>query len=228
MEPFRQYVSEFEIDWLICLELNGNAAFRTWLASRLFSFPIEHVRAYRSIVHGNLGESDLIWIVDGPNHVRQMALIENKIDAVAQHRQHERYELRGEEYRTNGICGDFKTALIAPRNYHSHDADCYNIRIDYEDVHDWFGAQTDERSAYIASLFKAAIEKRIYQLPPDPAISAFRRGIWELAQREFPDIGLQEPIPGREMWVVQSYDSVSVKYKMLSSGSSFNRAVVDL
>jgi len=228
MEAFRQYVSEFEIDWLICLELNGNDAFRSWLTDRVFKSSVVHVRAYRSIVHGNLGESDLIWLVEDSNRVRHMALIENKIDAIAQYRQHERYTLRGEEYRVKGICCHFKTALIAPRNYHSHDSDCYQVRINYEDVRDWFEAQADERSAYIVTLFNAAIEKRIYQLPPDPAISSFRRSIWELARREFPEIELLEPKPGRETWVIQSYGSASVKYKMFSNNGVYSRAVVDL
>ena len=134
---FEQSVSESDIDWLLCLQINTNRQFQQWLAKRLFGSTCKHIGAWRSIVE-QAGESDLIWVVANSNAQHLMALIENKLTAAAQSQQHERYIERGDLYKREGKCDDYFTVLCAPEKYSSTDSDLYEIRITYELIRDWF------------------------------------------------------------------------------------------
>ncbi|MDZ4688193.1 MAG: hypothetical protein SH850_24225 [Planctomycetaceae bacterium] len=149
---FTQSVSEADIDWIICLELNSDAAFRTWFARQVFQFDAHHLKVWRSIYDPLLGESDLLWYVSAPDGNRWMALLENKINAVAQPAQCERYNLRGEQYRDQGHCTAFRTVLISPKTYRSTDSEAYEVRISYEEIRDWLASVGGERAEYLASI----------------------------------------------------------------------------
>jgi hypothetical protein len=98
-----QQVSESEIDWLICVELNCNPDFRQWLGEQILpSESVEHlVRGPTStIAVGRIG-----FGVAGAHFQRRLAvLIENKISAGAQPRQYPRYLERGQQYISSGCC----------------------------------------------------------------------------------------------------------------------------
>ncbi len=81
---FRQSVSEADIDWLLCVELNASGEFRDWLADRLFkgSGKVSHCRAWRSVSTSE-GESDLLWLVNTAKG-KVLGMVENKIKAGAQ------------------------------------------------------------------------------------------------------------------------------------------------
>lgn len=86
-----QTVSEADIDWILCVELNGNPAFRHWLARELGAEATCHLGTWRSVADPRLGESDLIWFMANPGKQPRMILVENKINAQAQPEQYERY-----------------------------------------------------------------------------------------------------------------------------------------
>jgi hypothetical protein len=224
---FEQSVFEADIDWLLCLQINTNRRFRSWLDQKVFGHAGKHIGAWRSIAE-NSGESDLVWIVESNNLHRRMALIENKINAAAQERQYERYHERAEIYEHQGKCSEFVIVLCAPEKYSSTDSDLYSVRITYEEIRDWFNENDLDGSGYFADLMQRAISKSIEIKPPDAEITLFQRQVWELANREFPEIGLGEPRPGREYWVTQSYGDFSIRYKMLKKHGEFVRCVVDL
>ena len=48
---FHQTVSEGDIDWIFCVELNASESFRDWVGSIVFpQLPdFEHIRAWRSV-----------------------------------------------------------------------------------------------------------------------------------------------------------------------------------
>jgi hypothetical protein len=224
---FAQTVCEADIDWIICIELNSNPQFRQWFGKEVFGFePAKHHRAWRSISDQSLGESDLVWLVDDDDGQSHIALLENKIDAIAQPDQYERYVLRGQKYNEENRWRSFRIVLVSPSGYNSADSAKYHP-VTYEALRDWFLARDGERPQYIASLFKAALDRPVY--PPIPWIIAFREQVWKLANLEFPELGLNKPAPNREYWVTQRYDGFLIAYKMYRNvHKGFHRCVVDL
>lgn len=228
---FRQSVSEADIDWLFCVELNASSEFRRWVASRLFPdlSDFEHIQAWRS-VSNVVGESDLLWLVETPEQGRVIGLIENKIDAVAQPEQYLRYIRRGEGYVAEAICQRFSVALLAPEEYRSPDSKAYPIQISYESMIDWLGARADQRSRYLASIYRAAISKLGTTAPADDDITRFRERIWQLAQAEFPDLNVPDPksVSAGQYWVYMRYARYTLIYKMYKTNGTFTDCVVDL
>jgi hypothetical protein len=89
-----QSITERDIDLLLLEELNVSPDFSSWFYSKVMSGNPSPILkgAWHSVSDPELGESDLIAIYDNGHAI----LIENKIDAVEQLKQAERYRLRGE------------------------------------------------------------------------------------------------------------------------------------
>jgi hypothetical protein len=228
---FCQYVSEADIDWLFCVELNASEEFRRWISSRLFPDlgDFEHIQAWRS-VSDVAGESDLLWLIETSEQGRIIALIENKIDAVAQPEQYLRYIRRGDGYVSEGLCQRFSVALLAPAKYRSSDSKAYPIQISYEALVDWFAARLDQRSRYLASIYRRAINELRTTAPADDEITQFQQRIWCLAQAEFPDLNLPDPksVSASQYWVYMRHPGYILIYKMYKSSGTFTDCVVDL
>jgi hypothetical protein len=211
---FDQTVSEADMDWLLCILLNTDAEFRNWLSQTIFDQQTRHVGAWRSISSAN-GESDLIWIVKDGKSDRVMALIENKINAVAQERQFERYMERGAQYQEEGRISDFVTVLFSPEKYSSAESDSYQCRLTYESLRDWLCERQGQQSEYFADLLHRAVERSRAVPPPCPDVTAFRKRIWELGAAEFPQLNIPEPGEVRETWTIVQYDGFSITHKPL-------------
>jgi len=152
--PFGQSVSEADIDWILCIELDVNPGFRACLSGRIFGFDPLHIRTWRSVADPWLGESDLLWLVSAPDGTRQIALIENKISAQAQPLQYERYVRHADQYKAQGHCVAYRIALISPQAYRSTDSSDYEISISYESIKDWSARNGTERGRYLSSVFE--------------------------------------------------------------------------
>ena len=228
---FHQSIAEAEIDWLVCIELNTSESFRKWVIPRLFPHiaDVTHIKAWRSVSTAD-GESDLLWLVENASVGRVMALIENKIKAVAQPEQYQRYLKRGQKYVESEQCNDFIVALLSPNKYRSQDSSAYPIQIAYEDIAVWYAQQSDKRSSYFASIYEAAIRKLENANPPDKEITEFRRNVWMLAKTEFPELGIQEPPPvgSGEYWVFMRRPRYTLIYKTFKKQFKFIQSVVDL
>ena len=228
---FRQSVSESDIDWLFCVELNTSPEFRKWIAARLFPElkEFDHVWAWRSISN-IVGESDLLWLIETPDKGRMMGLIENKIDAIAQFDQYLRYVSRGESYVVEGICQQFSVALLSPEKYRSTDSSAYPIQIFYEDIVTWLCNRKDDRSKYLATIYEAAIDKLGTNAPMDTDITHFRRQIWQLAKTEFPHLGIPNPgeVSVSQYWVYMKHSGYTLIYKPYKKNGKFTSCVVDL
>ncbi len=147
---FRQSVSEGDIDWLLCVELNACPEFRNWLADRLFKDcgDVRHVGAWKGVskqVSTGQGESDVLWLVESAQK-KILGMVENKISAPAQPDQYQRYIDRGRDYVKKSICDEFRIALLSPRAYSSQESEAYPIRIHYEEVCEWLECREAERS----------------------------------------------------------------------------------
>ena len=221
---FTQSISEWEIDWIMAMELNGNVEFRAWLGEQLFEFPPVHDGAWKSVVE-DAGESDLVWRVKDQTGKFHMALIENKINAAEQPDQCARYSTRGDEYVAGGHTVDYCTVLIAPQDYWSPESDDYDIRVSYEMVRDYFQADTTERGQYLAGILQQAILK----LPTGcPDVTAFRRRVWGIAKEQFSHLQIRQPKPTSEPWVSEQHSGYYVVYKPVKRINGDNRAVVDI
>lgn len=196
---FIQHVSEADIDWIVCTELNSNPRFRDWLGETIFGLaPLVHEGAWRSVCDPILGESDVVWAFRAADGRSRMVLIENKIHAGAQPCQSERYAERAQLYVQSNYCSEFKTVLLSPNGYTSTDSDKYERHLSYENVQRWFESEDGERSKYFAALFRAAIEKRIHTGPQviDAEVTEFRKSYFAYFREFFqdrPDVTMQPP-----------------------------------
>jgi hypothetical protein len=101
-------VAERDIDLLVVEELRVNPEFATWLVARTWGPGLfeESVGAWHSVTHGSSGESDIVFVFTTKAGARNAILVENKISAVAQPEQAERYRVRGDSdgwLETGGI-----------------------------------------------------------------------------------------------------------------------------
>jgi hypothetical protein len=189
-------VSERDIDLLLVEELAASEEFRSWFAERAGMATEYALKEIARSVTSSTGESDLELIFVGPNGNTKI-LVENKIDAVLQPRQPERYSERGRAYIDAGSCERVLTLLIAPAGY-SAGSDGFDVRLSYEDLREWFHSRTfgDPRAMYKLQLLDRAIERGAsgWTLVPDDAATAFWMHYWRLASEIAPR--LQMPVPG--------------------------------
>ncbi len=193
---------ERDIDLLLVEEFCSSARFRSWFLEQTVSARFvagKFVGAWHSVVHPSLGESDLEVAFEGPDKGGFRLLIEDKIDAVAQPDQAERYRLRGEAYLRKSECTDFKTVIVAPERYLADKSETalFDAAITYESLRDWFLGQTQlgERASYKAALILAAMEeaRRGYQPVMDERVTAFWKGYYDLAMQNAPELDMKPP-----------------------------------
>ncbi len=234
MSIHRQSVSEADIDWLFCVELNTSPTFRSWVADRLFQEfgEVKHIDAWRSVSSQN-GESDLLWLVHASERPI-MGLIENKITAGSQPNQYGRYVLRGEEYLAKGECQDYRIALLSPKEYRTAESEAYPIRIFYEDIRDWLKKRSDTRSQYLADIYGLAINRKNQKnlAPEDEDMKEFHRRIWNLAKVDFPELEVPNPDHSNksagQTWLYIYHPGYTLIYKMYKTNGIYTNCVVDL
>ena len=228
---FQQTLSEADIDWLFCVELNCCEDFRNWVGPQIFPGidAFKHVQAVRSVSDQD-GESDLVWIVDSPVQGRLMGLIENKISAPAQTNQYKRYVARADRYLEQGCAENYQVVLLAPEKYTSTESDAYPIKITYESVVRWLASRTDERSVYLKSLYEKAINKTKALPTQDLEIVAWRYQVWELGRAEFPSLNIKDPSSekGTDYWVFICFPEYTIIYKTRKRQGKYIRSMVDL
>ena len=197
---FIEAVAERDIDLLLLEEFHRSSDFRRWFADKILDNANDEgfVGAWHSVTHPRLGESDLILLLDSDQR-RTAILIENKIDAVVQPDQAERYRQRGQEGVTEGHWDDFRTCMVAPQRYLDSTADArlYDASISYEEIRDW-NAESNadpERSRYKARMLTEAIEqnRRGYQPTPHEAVTEFWLRYYRLVQLEYPQLEIRKP-----------------------------------
>jgi hypothetical protein len=189
-------VSERDVDLLLVEELSASQEFRMWFekqANVARDSTLEEIS--RSVISSS-GESDLELIYRGPDGTTKI-LVENKIDAMLQPRQSERYAARGRAYVEAGDCERVSTVLIAPDSY-SAGSHGFDARISYESLREWFEKRTavDSRARYKLELLRRAIErgKQGWTMVPDEAVSDFWVQYWRVVSDVAPQ--LQMPKPG--------------------------------
>lgn len=193
-------LAERDLDFLLLEEAAINPEFLVWLFEKtgVSLQDAEPVRLERS-VSTYVGESDLVIVVRTAGQ-RHALLIENKIAAVFQPAQPERYRKRGEAEQQAGHWDRFTTVLIAPAAYLASAAEAarFDARISYEAVVEFYAGRQGPRAEYRARLVGRALTraKRPWVRTVDPTITAFFQELRAFAQHTVPGLPLP-PETGR-------------------------------
>ncbi len=198
-------VTERDIDLLLLEELNVSEDFASWFYTTIIqSVDAPGISgAWHSVSDPQLGESDLIAVYEDGIAI----LIENKIDAIAQPEQGNRYRQRGEKGIADGFWNEFVTCMIAPERYlqQERDSSVYDATLSYEEISKWFLEQDNPRSSYKSYLINEGIEqnRRGYTVVPDDAVTEFWFKYWSLASQQYPELEMKQPNikPAGSDWV---------------------------
>lgn len=185
-------------DWLLAPVLQVLAATVSGIDPAL-----EVTRIARSVMTSD-GESDLELDLASPAGRRVRILVENKIDAILQPRQAERYAARAGRFAD----GDTAiTMLVAPAAYSGGGAAGFDARID----HEWLLARyrtraaTHPGAAFGVALLEAALDRSRhgYVKEEDRVMTTFWRAYWETATDAAPALRMPEPdVAGaRNTWI---------------------------
>ena len=133
-----------------------------------------------------------------------MVLIENKLDVNFQELQFERYQRRGELYKSESKCSEYYSVLVAPNEYAERQKD-FEKYISYEDLRNFFELEGSRRSSFKASLLKIAIEKskRGYQPINSDPVQRFWQAYWEYKEDTLPEFTMKKPsiVPLESDWI---------------------------
>jgi len=190
-------VTERDIDLLLLEEFHVNNDFVAWFCSELGLHNVTAAGAWHSLSDTD-GESDLVLrVLQDERHIG--ILIENKVNAPAQHRQAERYHLRGKRLVEEGKLDSYRTVICAPQCYISAplSENDYQHRILYEAIEAWFREQQGQgrRAVWRRYVMLAAIDqgRRGYTMAVNPAITKFHLAYWTYLRQRHPTIQMARP-----------------------------------
>ena len=214
-------VAERDIDLLLLEEFNVSTEFSSWFYSKVTgkSEAPGCNGAWHSVSDSTLGESDLVVLYDDDTAI----LLENKIDAVAQPDQGERYKLRGKKGVEKEQWVDFQTCMVAPSMYlqKENDSQQYDANVSYEEICQWFlaTAQCDKRSAYKAYLLEEAIaqNRRGYTFVTDKQVTEFWLQYWLFATNKYPELQMKRPgnKPSNADWPGFKPDNLNKRFSIV-------------
>ena len=199
-------VAERDIDLLLMEEFHASDAFVTWFCKCLGLADVRSVGAWHSVSDSD-GETDLLLRVEADGR-RVAVFIENKVSALEQHEQAQRYYIRAARDQQQGKCDAYVIAICAPERYLTglNAQSNYQYQVSYEQIAAWFGKLPDRRSAWRRQVIEHAIEqaRRGYQLVLHPVYTAFHVAYYEIVRSNYPDL-VMRPVKGRgsgSMWIV--------------------------
>ncbi|MBR2977330.1 MAG: hypothetical protein IKC50_03540, partial [Oscillospiraceae bacterium] len=193
-------VSERDMDLLFLEEFAVNKDFRDLFVRQIRDIDLngyEVVSEEASFVDAALGESDLTIVLENKGH-KVALLIEDKINAIAQPRQYERYVERGNKGVQEKLYHAFYVFLIAPAEYFADNesAQKYPLKVTYEECRDLFLNRSDARSELKHQQLTEAIElgHKPYSKIVDEASTTFWDGYVRYMQTNYPDIELKSKV----------------------------------
>lgn len=122
--------------------------------------PYQVISGELSKSDAELGESDITIVVEISGK-KYGLLIEDKIDAIAMPKQHDRYAKRGEKGIQSGEYDDFRVLMICPEKYlkSNDEAALYEHHLTYEECKAFFDAKDDLVSEFRSRQIEQAIVK---------------------------------------------------------------------
>jgi hypothetical protein len=193
-------IYERDADVAITEELNISSTFANWLVGQTARFKnrkVTNTEAFVSLFD-NSGETDVTVILTDQDENRFGILIENKIDAVLQPNQIDRYFQRGNRGISDKKWSEFAVVVLAPRAYLERHVECAkaDAQIAYEDVAAFFRAHDlTPRGQYRAAFFDSAAPRgaSAYVRVQDEETNAFWNAAYLLANQEFPILEMRTP-----------------------------------
>lgn len=226
-------IYERDVDIILGEEFYCNPDFARWVLGQTRSFADERGTVVE--VHVSLsdeaGESDLVVVFELENTQRFALLIEDKIDAVFQAEQLERYRTRGDRGVNQGRWSKFEVLLCAPIAYiqKSPTAALFDARIAYEDIAEFLKANlSGRRGAYRAKFLESAAPKgaTAYVKIKDEATDRYWNFAYQLARKEFGELEMKKPDFARNStWIVFRPQDFPSRVHIDLKG---NKGVVDL
>ena len=193
-------VSERDMDLLFLEEFAVNKGFRDLFIRQIQDFDLngyEIVSEELSFVDAALGESDLTIVLENEGY-KVAWLIEDKINAVAQPRQYERYVERGNKGVREKAYDKFYVFLIAPAEYFkgNDSAEKYPLKVTYEECQELFATCADARIKLKLQQLTEAIEQG--HKPYTKIVDATSTSFWDkyvrYMQIHYPDIELKSKV----------------------------------
>jgi PD-(D/E)XK nuclease superfamily len=199
-------VAERDIDLLLMEEFHASDVFVTWFCKCLGLSDVRAEGAWHSVSDVD-GETDLLLRVEAEGR-RVAVFIENKVSALEQHEQAQRYHIRAARDQQQGRCDTYVIVICAPERYLAglNPQSKYQYQVSYEQIATWFSEQPDRRSAWRRQVVDHAIEqaRRGYQMVLHPAHTAFHAAYFEIVRSNFPDL-VMKPVKMRgsgSTWIV--------------------------
>lgn len=183
---------ERDIDLLIMEEFISDKEFaRIFLDSVGINEPYNVEKVIHSKTDADLGESDIVFILE-INGKRHALHIEDKIDAIAMPKQHDRYDLRAQKDIAAGQYDSYSVLIVAPTKYLAvnKEAQKYKHQVNYEQMREYFLSKTDARSQYKLALIDRAIfeQKNGYQYEANPGVVRFCNAMTAYQKKNYPSL----------------------------------------
>ncbi len=162
------------------------------------------IHAELSNSDADLGETDITVILsDGASKFAM--LIEDKIDAVAQPEQHDRYVKRGDKAIRKGDYSDYKVFIVCPQKYYDTDEEAkkYEHFVSYEECAEHFKKGNDcisniRYQEVMQAILKA---KRPTQVILNEDANSFFRKYREYQREHFPQLEMRTKETANGYWV---------------------------
>lgn len=191
--PIVEAVRERDIDLLMLEELFSATSFEKLFLEIIQKSEYSFSKAYRSITEAGLGETDIL--IECTNGEKKLyVLVENKIDALFQDAQYERYIKRSESLAKQ-VNTEAYVVLVAPEHYIQNKSE-FEYNISYESIRDWYITNVSERrSWYKQQLLTLAIdqERRGYQVVKDEAVTKLWQEYYLFVTDKVPGINMGDP-----------------------------------
>ena len=187
MEFSIEKVSERDIDLYIINKFLNDSKFKELFLKKINCQNYQVCKCLHSFSDEH-GESDITIILENDNRKIGL-LIEDKINAIAMPKQYERYILRAEKQKHEGLFDNYYIFIIAPKSYidSNNEAQKYDNKISYEEILDYISGDV-----YGESLIKKAIEekKKGYDVVENKAVTLFWEKYYEMVENRFSDLKL--------------------------------------
>ena len=193
---FNNTITERDMDLLFAESVSTDPGFCKLLIDKtdLAGKPFRILSAELSKEDKDLGESDITVVVEIGGE-KYGLLVEDKIDAIAMPKQHDRYVKRGSKAVKAGDYKDFRVFIFCPEKYYTNndEAKLYEHLISYEECKKFFDSKNDPLSAFRSQQLGQAITKA--KKPPvinvDEKANAFIRQYIAYQREHYPSLDLR-------------------------------------
>ena len=181
-------VYERDIDLYIINKFLNDSKFKELFLKKINCQNYQVCKCLHSLSDEN-GESDITIILENDNRKIGL-LIEDKINAIAMPKQYERYIVRAEKQKHEGLFDNYYIFIIAPKSYidSNKEAQKYDNKISYEEILDYISGDV-----YGESLIKKAIEgkKKGYEVVENKPVTLFWEKYYDMVENRFSDLELK-------------------------------------